>query len=125
MKDKNEPKLSTTRLVIYFIVSLLINALGNALTVSLNLGSAFWTAAAVNISHITPISLGNMLVLNGLFIITLNVILLRKFEWRRIVGNFVFMVPFSYLIGWFTQLLGMTSLNSLPLIARVLLDLSA
>lgn len=114
--------MTTPVLIGEFVISILINALGNALTVSLNLGSAFWTAAAVNLSHALPISLGNMLVLNGFLIIAANAILLRKLEWRRIAGNLIFMVPFSYLVGWFTQLVMLTPINHLPLIPRILLD---
>jgi len=114
--------MTTPALIGEFILSIFINALGNALTVSLNLGSAFWTASAANMSHALPISLGNMLVLNGLFIIILNAILLHKIEWRRIAGNLLFMIPFSYLIGWFDQLMLMTPLNHLNLFVRILLD---
>ena len=90
-------ELSNVRLLIYFIVSLMFNCLGNALTVALNLGSALWTAAAVNISDVTPVSLSMMLFIFGVLIIITNVILLNKIDVKRIIGNFIFMVPFSTL----------------------------
>lgn len=52
MQVTQNKELSNVRLLIYFIVSLMFNCLGNALTVALNLGSALWTAAAVNISDV-------------------------------------------------------------------------
>ena len=55
MQATQNKELSNVRLLIYFIVSLMFNCLGNALTVALNLGSALWTAAAVNISDVTPV----------------------------------------------------------------------
>ena len=109
-------ELSNVRLLIYFIVSLMFNCLGNALTVALNLGSALWTAAAVNISDVTPVSLSMML-----FIIT-NVILLNKIDVKRIIGNFIFMVPFSTLVGAFSPLLINVGITSLPLFLRIVLD---
>lgn len=38
-------------------LSLLINSVGHALTVVMNLGSAVWTASAVNLYHLWPLSL--------------------------------------------------------------------
>ncbi len=38
-------------------LSLLINSIGHALTVVMNLGSAVWTASAVNLYHLWPLSL--------------------------------------------------------------------
>ena len=92
------------------------------MTVSLNLGSALWTAAAVNISDDTPLSLSSMLFIFGVLIIITNVILLKKFDVRRIIGNFVFMVPFSALVGAFSPLLVNIGITELPLPVRVVLD---
>ena len=116
MQVTQNKELSNVRLLIYFIVSLMFNCLGNALTVALNLGSALWTAAAVNISDVTPVSLSMML-----FIIT-NVILLNKIDVKRIIGNFIFMVPFSTLVGAFSPLLINVGITSLPLFLRIVLD---
>lgn len=115
-------ELSNVRLLIYFIVSLMFNCLGNALTVALNLGSALWTAAAVNISDVTPVSLSMMLFIFGVLIIITNVILLNKIDVKRIIGNFIFMVPFSTLVGAFSPLLINVGITSLPLFLRVVLD---
>ena len=114
MQATQNKELSNVRLLIYFIVSLMFNCLGNALTVALNLGSALWTAAAVNISDVTPVSLSMMLFIFGVLIIITNVILLNKIDVKRIIGNFIFMVPFSTLVGAFSPLLinvGITSLH--------------
>ena len=67
MKVTQNRNLETTSMGLllgYFILSIFLNSLGNALTVSLNLGSALWTAAAVNIAKITPISLSAMLFIS-------------------------------------------------------------
>ncbi len=122
MQVTQNKELSNVRLLIYFIVSLMFNCLGNALTVALNLGSALWTAAAVNISDVTPVSLSMMLFIFGVLIIITNVILLNKIDVKRIIGNFIFMVPFSTLVGAFSPLLINVGITSLPLFLRIVLD---
>ncbi|MFD1430369.1 YczE/YyaS/YitT family protein [Lacticaseibacillus mingshuiensis] len=116
-------KLPLPELLGYFALSLVINALGNGITVALNLGSALWTASAVNISHLLPIDLGTVMMgLGGLTIIA-NALLLRKWEWRRVLGNLIFMLPFSYLVGGFSALVARLPWGSLPLWGRILFDL--
>lgn len=104
-------------------VSILINAFGNALTVSLNLGSALWTASAVNLAHLFAVNLGNMLLIEGVLVIFANALLLRQFDWHRMLGNFLFMVPFSYLVSGITQLLLHLGITKLPLAAAVIIDI--
>lgn len=114
--------LSTGLLIFYFVFSILINSLGNALTVSLNLGSALWTAAAVNLSHVTPIKLSLMLFLSAFIVVIANVIILKRFSWKRVLGNLVFMTPFSILVGYFTTFLLKTGISDLNLVVRIILD---
>ncbi|WP_262315031.1 YczE/YyaS/YitT family protein [Lacticaseibacillus parakribbianus] len=106
----------------FLLLSITLNALGNGLTVCLNLGSALWTASSVNLSHATGMSLGNMMMLMGAAVIITNALIIGKLQWRRVVGNLVFMTPFSYLVQGATRLIQLTPVQSLPLWARVLLD---
>lgn len=108
----------------YFCVSLILNCLGNALTVSLNLGSALWTASAVNLAHATPLSLAWILLLEGLFAITLIILFTRTIDWHRILGNLIFLVCFAYLVGGLSRVLAKTTLGDLNLIWRIMLDCS-
>ena len=90
MKVTQNRNLETTSMGLllgYFILSIFLNSLGNALTVSLNLGSALWTAAAVNIAKITPISLSAMLFISGFIVIIVNLVILKKVNVKRILGN--------------------------------------
>lgn len=107
----------------YFTVSILFNAFGNALTVAINLGSALWTASAVNLTHFTAVPLDIMLFVFGIAVILMNILILRKLEWHRIFGNIIFMIPFSYLTGYMAQLLLVFNINLLPLAVRITLDL--
>ena len=116
-------KLTVGQQIFYLTFSVLINALGNAFTVILNLGSALWTAAAVNLIYVIPISLTLVLVMKNVFGIIANICMLREVDLRRIAGNLLFMLPFSYLVGFFTTLLRPVHLTHLPLIAQIILDL--
>lgn len=109
-----------------FALSLPINALGNVLTaVTSNrvagpgakasyLGAAFWTAGEYNMADVFPswMNVGSVFnvqfwsfFLVGLAVIALNQILVGRVNWRRIFGNIMFLVPFSLLVGVFTDLL--------------------
>jgi len=108
---------------ILLIISIIINSLGNALTVSLNLGSALWTASAVNMSHLFHMNLGNILLLEGIAVILANAVLLREIDWHRMLGNILFMVPFSYLVSGIAQLLTVFHIQHLSLVPSVILDI--
>ncbi|KRN29327.1 hypothetical protein IV38_GL000210 [Lactobacillus selangorensis] len=122
IQQKSIP-LSRQAAVTYFIISLLLNTFGNGLTVALNLGSALWTASAVNLMHLIHLNLFTILMLYGILVVIANALLLEQLDWTRMVGNFIFMLPYSYLVGLFTHLLLQTPINSLPLWLKVILDL--
>lgn len=121
-QNRNLETSSIGLLLGYFILSIFLNSLGNALTVSLNLGSALWTAAAVNIAKITPISLSAMLFISGFIVIIVNLIILKKVNVKRILGNLIFMTPFSILVGIFATELVKLGIHSLNLPVRIFLD---
>ena len=108
--------------IIFLIVSILINSFGNALTVSLNLGSALWTASSVNLAYLFNYSLAGILFWEGVAVVLSNALFIHKFDIRRIFGNFLFMIPFSYLVGALAALINKTSLNNLPVTVKVILD---
>lgn len=120
-KISSVPHYSSLELFGYFALSIVLNSLGNALTVAMNLGSALWTASAVNLHAVTPLSLSWLLFLEGVLVIIVNIIILRRFEWNRIIGNLIFMVPFSYLVQFFA--VGVAHLlGGLPLWSKVIVD---
>ncbi|MCI1894138.1 MAG: hypothetical protein LKJ29_05325 [Lactobacillus sp.] len=123
MKAKNDAPLRSRQLIGYFVFSILLNGFGNGLTVAMNLGSALWTASAVNLAHALHLTLLTVLLAEGVAVVLFNALVLRRLEWRRIAGNCIFMIPFSFLVSWFAQLIGMTPLVALPLMWRVVLDL--
>lgn len=107
----------------YLGLSLLINATGHSLTIATNLGSAVWTASAVNLYHLWPLSLRLTLFICGVLVALANMVLTRKLSWRRFLGNLLFITPFSYLIQLFTQAIVYLGINQLPLGLRVVVDI--
>lgn len=121
--DTGQRRLTAIEGLSFFIFSILLNAFANALTVATNLGSAIWTASAVNLAAFTHIGLGVILFAYGFIVIFLNAILLRQLNWRRVIGNLIYILPFSYLVQQFTALLEKAGIMSLGLPARIVLDI--
>ena len=78
----------------FLFVSIFLNAFSNALTVSTNMGSAIWTASAVNLSHWVHLSLGNALFLEGIVVAVANLFLLGRFDYFRLIRNLLYITPF-------------------------------
>ncbi|MCP9313302.1 hypothetical protein KBX31_08415 [Liquorilactobacillus satsumensis] len=123
MEKKSLSKTSELPLMLgYFVFSIFLNSLGNALTVSLNLGSALWTAAAVNVAHAAALQLSWILFVEGFLVILLNLFLVGHLSVRRVVGNLIFMVSFSYLVGGLSGELVTLGIGNLALPLRIVLD---
>ena len=110
------------RLIFFFILGLILNASGNALTVALNLGSPVWTATCVNVARALHVSLGLIMVYWGAALIIATILITRKIQSWRMVKNVVFMVLFAALVNWLSKWFEQTPLMTLPIIVRVLLD---
>lgn len=117
-----ERDLSMGGTLFYFFVSLFINAIGNGLMISSSLGSALWTAAAVNFAAILPISLANMLIIIGTTGVIINGVLTKSWDIRRIIGNMLFMVMFSYLVQFITDIFLKLGMGQLNLPGRIIFD---
>ncbi|MFD1484394.1 hypothetical protein ACFQ5J_04000 [Lacticaseibacillus baoqingensis] len=114
---------SSLSLLGMFAFSLMLNGFGNGLTVALNLGSALWTASAVNLSHMFAARLSWVLLIEGVAVVVVNALILGQVDWRRILGNFLYMVPFSFLVSGWANLIRLTPIMTWPLAVRVGLDL--
>ena len=110
------------RLIFFFILGLILNASGNALTVALNLGSPVWTATCVNVARALHVSLGLIMVYWGAALVIVTILITRKIQSWRMVKNVVFMVLFAALVNWLSKWFEQTPLMTLPIIVRVLLD---
>ena len=112
----NTRSISMTASIAYFALSIVINSMGNVLTLVTSshihpqfLGSAYWTAAENNLGYAilgkdNPLALFWAFMVLGMLTSVLNAILMKKWDWKRIGGNFIFMLPFSIFIQWFSNI---------------------
>ena len=108
---------------LFFGLSILINAFFNALTVSTNMGSGIWTASAVSLSKWTSWQLGNILFIEGVTVAVINLILLGRFDYFRLIRNLIFITPFSYLLAGFEVIFVHLGIAHLSLPWRCILDM--
>ncbi|WP_412989722.1 YczE/YyaS/YitT family protein [Pediococcus siamensis] len=109
--------------LLFLALSIVLNASSNALTVASHCGSAIWTASSVNLSEWFHFSLGAVLFVEGIAVVLANALLLKQFDWHRMLGNLVFMIPFSYLVGSISTGLDQHGFLNLPLSVRVVADI--
>lgn len=100
--------ISMGKAIAYFALSLVINSAGNVLTLVTSakihpsfLGAAYWSAAEANLGTAFHWNLFWAFLIMGFLTAVLNAILIHHWDWKRIAGNMVFMVPFSALIQVF------------------------
>jgi len=100
--------LSMSKAIAFFALSLVINSAGNVLTLVTSskihpsfLGAAYWSAAEANLGTAFHWNLFWAFLIMGFLTAVLNAVLIRHWDWKRIIGNMAFMVPFSALIQVF------------------------
>lgn len=107
----------------YFTLSLLINAIGNGLTVATNMGSSMWTASAANIAYDFNFSISWVLIIYGASQIFINILLTKTIALSRILGNIIFISFFGPFVGIFKQLFLSLGFTHLPLSAKIFFDI--
>ncbi|MHA8111257.1 hypothetical protein ACYATP_07235 [Lactobacillaceae bacterium Melli_B4] len=103
MSEKRTGNLMSTR-VIALIIGLIVNALGNGLTIASNTGSALWTAAAVNLGNEFKISATIFIFAFGIFNAILNQFLVMKLNIIRFIEEIIYVMFFSYFIQIFIKM---------------------
>ena len=111
--------------IFLLIISLLLNSFGNALAISTHLGAVIWTASGQGVGALLNVSLSSALIIYGIAILLINALLAHEFNWRRIIGNFLFMFPFSLLIDHVAAGLEALHLGALPFAVRLGLNIVA
>jgi len=108
----NGRTISMGKAIAYFALPLVINSAGNVLTLVTSakihpsfLGAAYWSAAEANLGTAFHWNLFWAFLVMGFLTAVLNAILIHHWDWKRIAGNMVFMVPFSALIQEFEDVL--------------------
>lgn len=100
------------------IVGLLLNAFGNGLTISTNVGTAPWGASEVNLAHILHTSIGLSMFMVGVLVACVNQLLIHRFDFPRFAGEIVFISFFSYFVNIFTVVFTKLGIANLPLVFR-------
>lgn len=109
--------------LVALVCSLVLNACGNALCVSSNVGSGFWTAAAVNLHAAFGFDVGVMLFCIGLTNALTNQVLIRRIDVPRFVGEIGFVLCFSYFVDLFTTIFTAIGMPSWPWLVRMFISL--
>lgn len=117
MQEKNSMPIR----VLALVVGLIINALGNGLTVATNMGAAPWTAAEVNLAALFHLSVGMTMFIVGVLVAVVNQLLIRQWDKWRFIGEVVFIGCFSYFIDVFLALFNWLGIPHLGTIWRTLL----
>ncbi|KRM59345.1 hypothetical protein C5L31_002158 [Secundilactobacillus malefermentans] len=107
----------------FLIFSIFLNSAANALTISTHLGSAVWTGSGVNLSSWIHVPLGTTLFIYGLAITVMNQFLIGHFARWRFFSNLLYIIPFSYLVEFFTYLWNLIGVPDLSLPMRVIVDI--
>ncbi|MBM7616939.1 putative membrane protein YczE [Weissella uvarum] len=122
-KDGEKRELTIAEVIGFLMIGLLLNAIGNGLTVATNMGSAPWTAAAANLSNVTTLPIDVFLFSFGLFAALAVVIILRHFDAGRFFRNLAFVFIFSVVIGATARGFKTIGVGELNYWLRLLLDI--
>ncbi|AUI72739.1 hypothetical protein LA20249_01095 [Companilactobacillus alimentarius DSM 20249] len=104
------------------VSGLILNAFGNGLCISADMGSGLWTAAAVNLNKWFAINIGLVLFIFGVVNALTNQFLIKHFDGRRLVGQILYVLFFSYFVDIFTNLLTAVGVPNLPIVVRAILS---
>ncbi|MDR3189969.1 MAG: hypothetical protein LBT80_02045 [Lactobacillaceae bacterium] len=111
--------------LVFFILGISFNAVGNGITVATNMGSAPWTASAANLSNAFGLSIGVFLFIYGLLAASLAAILIGHLDIRKFFANMFFVVSFSLIINEVSHVFIGLGFMNLPLGARIIIDILA
>jgi len=122
--DVNGPRSLTPKETLFFFVAgLLLNAFGNGLTVSTNMGSAPWTAATANLANVTHTNIAVYLGIFGFVAAIVVTLMLRHFDAKQFFGNLIFVALFSLTLSYTNQFFIDLGVGQLPTLIRFLIDL--
>ncbi|EEJ71825.1 YczE/YyaS/YitT family protein [Lactobacillus ultunensis] len=118
MANKNDPM---KRRVAGLIAGLVINAVGNGLTVSTNMGTSPWTASEVNLAYLFHLPVGIPIFTIGALAAIVNQILIKQFDKVRFFGELLFVGFFSYFVDIFLDFFNKLGVPNLPIWLKIIL----
>lgn len=122
MRKGDRIKNSIQTRIVGLISGLVLNAFGNGLCISANMGSGLWTAGAVNMTKWFGWNTGLLLFIIGVINAITNQFLIKRFDSRRLIGEVLYVMFFSYFVNIFTNLLNSIGVPNLPVLVRVFLS---
>ena len=108
--------------IIGLVSGLILNAFGNGLCISANMGSGLWTASAVNMNKWFGWNTGLLLFIIGVINAVTNQFLIKRFDGKRLVGEILYVMFFSYFVNIFTDLLNNIGVPNLSMFIRAILS---
>jgi len=108
--------------IVGLVSGLILNAFGNGLCISANMGSGLWTAAAVNVTKWSGWNTGLLLFIVGVINAITNQFLIRHYDGKRLIGEILYVMFFSYFVNVFTNLLNYIGVPNLPVFIRIILS---
>lgn len=107
--------------ILALVTGLVMNALGNGLTVATNVGTSPWTASEVNIAQLVGTSVGLPMFCVGVLVAIANQLLIRQWDPLRFFGEIGFIACFSYFVDVFVALFTWLGVPRLPFLLRAVL----
>ncbi|HIY92481.1 hypothetical protein [Companilactobacillus sp. HBUAS56275] len=86
------------------------------------MGSGLWTASAVNLSKLLGWNTGLFLFIVGFINAVTNQFLIRRIDGKRMFGEVLYVMFFSYFVNIFTNLLNNLGVPNFPIFTRTILS---
>ncbi len=86
------------------------------------MGSGLWTASAVNMTKWFGWNTGLLLFIIGVINAITNQFLIKRLDTKRLIGEVLYVMFFSYFVNVFTNLLNFLGVPSLPIFIRIILS---
>ena len=86
------------------------------------MGSGLWTASAVNMNQWFGWNTGLLLFIIGVINAITNQFLIRRFDGKRLVGEILYVMFFSYFVNIFTDVLNAFGVPHLSIVLRTILS---
>lgn len=113
--------LNECETISYLLFSVILNSFANGLAIASNLGSAVWTASAVNLELQLPWRLGTILFGYAVLVQGLDLLIRREIRFPMVLANLLFAFAFSYFVQFWETIL--QNIAQLPFGWRLVLDL--
>ena len=107
--------------ILALVIGLVLNALGNGLTVATNVGTSPWTASEVNIGNLVHTTVGIPMFCVGVLVAIANQLLIHQWDKWRFFGEIGFIACFSYFVDVFVALFTWLGVPRLPFLIRAVM----